>query len=170
MTYTSQIAHTIDSAKYPLPVYSLSLPGYRIYIINSPDLVAAVQHHPKALMPEPFTAKHVAQVFELSKEAEKIWFDNVDLAKGDWGLNYEVVKGIRNALTLGSSDLDQISRRMLRKMTSSFEQLSFGETGEAGKTVPLMDWLRTELTMAVTSAIYGTTDPFQDQDVQNGFW
>lgn len=72
MTYISQIIHSIDSGKYPFAAYSLNLPDYRIYIISSSNVMTAVQHHPKTLMPQPFTAKHVAQTFELCKDAETI--------------------------------------------------------------------------------------------------
>lgn len=85
-------------------------------------------------------------------------------------MNYEVVKEVRNALTLRSSNLDQTSRRMLHEIISSFKQFIFDEASEAKKTVPLMEWLPTELTMAVTFAIYEIMGLFQVKNVQNGFW
>lgn len=143
------------------------MPGWRTYVINSPDLVVAVQRNPKLLMPEPFTAKYASKAFALSKEAETIWLENIDLAKGDWGLNYDAVKAIRHALTLGSKDLDQITQVTLHSMTVSFKKLT---SGEAVNKVRLMEWLRSELMTAATSAIYGPMNPFQEKEVQNGFW
>lgn len=138
-----------------------------MYIINSPDLVVAVQRNAKSLMSAPFTTKFAAPVFNLSKETETIWFDNIDQAKGDWGLNFEGMRAIHNTLTLGSTDLDQINRMMLQRMTGSLNELT---PGRAGKKIRLMRWIRSELTTAATFAIYGPMNPFRDQKVQDGFW
>lgn len=138
-----------------------------MYIINSPDLVIAVQRNAKSLMSAPFTAKFAAPVFNLSKETETVWFDNIDQAKGDWGLNYEGMRAIHNTLTLGSTDLDQINQMMLHRMSASFTELM---PGRAEKKIRLMEWVRSELTTAATFAIYGPMNPYKDKRVQDGFW
>lgn len=138
-----------------------------MYIINSPDLVIAVQRNAKWMMSSPFTAKFAAPAFDLSKEAKTIWFDNIDQLKGDWGLNYDGMRAIHDALTLGSTDLDQMNRVMLQAMTASFANLA---PGRAEKKIRLMEWVRSELTTAATFALYGPMNPFEDKKVQHGFW
>lgn len=140
--------------------------GGRMYIVNSPDLVLAVQRNAKAFNSGPFTAKFAAQVFALSKETEAIWLRNVDGEEGDWGLHLDGMKGIHKALTLGKPDLENLNNAMLRNISGLLENLG----NETQSEIPLLRWLRHEMMVAVTDAIYGLQNPFKTRKVEDGFW
>lgn len=156
------------SAKFPLPAYSLAMPGGgRIYVVNSPDLILAVQRNAKMLSSAPFAAKYAARVVNISKEAEAIWFDNVTGEYGDESLYLDGMKGMHNALAAEKADLDNISAAMLKSFLKSYQILDDYKVGEK---VHFTSWLRDQLTTAATDAIYGPMNPFKVQEVRNGFW
>ena len=140
--------------------------GGRLYIINSPDLVLAVQRNAKVFNSGPFTAKFAAQVFALSEETEAIWLKNVDGEEGDWGFHSDGMKGIHKALASGKPDLDNLNNAMLRNITGFLGKLG----NEAQSEIPLLNWLRHEMTVATTGAIYGLKNPFRAREVEDGFW
>ena len=138
-----------------------------MYIVNSPDLVAAVQRNARTLMSGPFSVKFAAQVFDVSKETKAIWMDNVDGEQGDWGLHFEGMKGMHDAMAHGKAELDQMNQVMLENMVLSLEKF---KTPKETVNVPLMEWLRHEITGATTNALYGPWNPFKDAAVERGFW
>ncbi|KAF1962610.1 hypothetical protein CC80DRAFT_542916 [Byssothecium circinans] len=58
--------------KYNLPIYTLRMPGSRIYVVNSPALISAVQRQYKALAFMPLVAKASVKVSRFSKTASDI--------------------------------------------------------------------------------------------------
>lgn len=90
---------------------------------------------------------------------------NVNGDEGDWGLSMESYVAIKNALTPGS-ELDGMNRTMMRNTAASFDELE--TTGPV--RLDLVQWLRSEITMATTNSVYGPSNPYKDESVQQGFW
>lgn len=143
------------------------MPGGRMYIINSPDLVIAVQRNAKAFSSAPFAAKYAARVVNLSKETEAIWFNNVEGEEEGGSLFIDGMKAMQASLTPGSSDLHHMVEAMLQSFLKPCQPIN---DEPKRRKLRLMAWLRDELTLAATDAIYGPMNPFAARNVRDGFW
>ncbi|KAL6713087.1 hypothetical protein ACLMJK_009208 [Lecanora helva] len=144
------------------------MPGAKIYIVNSLELIAAVQRHHKTLAFPPIEAKMGRRMNAWSDEADKVIMKNVNGEEGDWGMSMESYQAMRAALAPGV-DLDAMNRIMVQNVAASLERLQ-PEKGRPSTNINLMHWLRHELTMATTNAVYGPRNPYANRDVENGFW
>lgn len=103
-----------------------------------------------------------------SDETDKIVMTNVNGDEGDWGMSVESYHAMRTALTPGIN-LDAMSRVMVQNTAESMERIR-PEKDCAYRNIGLMHWLRHELTMATTNAVYGPLNPFADRNIEEGFW
>lgn len=71
--------------KFKLPIYTLRMPYSRIYVVNSPGLVSAVQRQQKVLAFMPLVADASVKVSGFSKTASEIIHTNINCEDGDWG-------------------------------------------------------------------------------------
>lgn len=140
--------------------------GGRTYVVNSPDLVIAVQRNSKTLSFTPLIAHSAERITLPSKEAWAALMKNLDGKEGDWGLNADTHKGMYAALAPGK-DLDDMNRAMAKSVSASLDKLC---RDEETTTIDLMEWVRHEITMASTNAAYGPNNPFRDPEVERGFW
>ena len=143
------------------------MPGQKIYVVTTLDLIQKIQKLPKVLAFPPIEAKFATQVCGSSKEAHRILMKNVNGDEGDWGLSMESYEAMRAALKPGGG-LDEMNRLMIQSIAESLEALAPGP----GRTVklPLSHWLRDRVTAATTTSVYGLQNPFQDKDVADAFW
>ncbi|KAL9105199.1 MAG: hypothetical protein Q9187_008767, partial [Circinaria calcarea] len=154
------------SAKHALPIYTLGMIGGKTYVVNSPDLVVAVQRNSKTLSFTPFIAQSAKRITLPSKEAWAALMKNLDGKEGDWGLNADTSRGMHAVLAPGK-DLDDMNRAMVTSVGASVDKLC---KDEETTTIDLMNWIRHEITMASTNAAYGPKNPFKDPEVEKGFW
>ena len=143
------------------------MPGSKMYVVTTPELIQAVQKQPKALAFPPIEAKFASTVCGSSADAHKILMKNVNGDEGDWGLSMESYAAMRTALSPGPG-LDGINRVMVDSVTSSLESIRPSK----GKvtTVELAGWLRNNITLATTNSVYGPGNPFKDKAVVDAFW
>ena len=154
-------------AKYSsFPIYSLDLLGTKMYVVNSPDLMLSVQRNWKNLQLAPIASRGTARICHLSPKANGILMDNANLEKGDWGLYFDTLKGIHATLASGEG-LDHMTRVAIENVALSFDGLK-ADTGAV--RLDLVSWLRHEITLATSEAIYGTANPLRDPNVEDGFW
>ncbi len=144
------------------------MPGMKIYVINSVELIVATQRYPKTLAFPPIEAKMGIRLNGASETANKIIMKNVNGDEGDWGLSMDTYKCMRTAMTPGSG-LDSMNRVMIQELAASMEKLHV-EKSSSSITIGLMEWLRHEITLATTYAVYGPQNPYRDENVENGFW
>ena len=144
------------------------MPGTNLYVVNSIDLIGAVQRHHKTLAFPPIEAKMGRRMNGWSDEADKIIMTNVNGDDGDWGMSMESYQVMRSALTPGE-ELDAMNRVMIQNVAASMETLQPAK-GDSTQTIELRKWLRHELTMATTNAVYGPQNPYADPEVENAFW
>lgn len=143
------------------------MPGSKMYIINTPELIQAVQMNPKALAFPPIEAKFAYNVCGPSEEAHNIVMNNVNGDDGDWGLSMELYAAMRDALLPGRH-IDEMNREMIRCIGASLEDTK-PHNGQ-NVTIKLASWLRETITIATTNSVYGPQNPFKDAAVVNAFW
>jgi len=143
------------------------MPGSKMYIINTPELIQAVQKNPKALAFPPIEAKFAHNVCGPSEEAHKIVMNNVNGDDGDWGLSVELYAAMRDALSPGPH-IDEMNREMIRCIDASLEDIK-PHNGQS-VTIKLASWLRETITVATTNSVYGPQNPFKDAAVVDAFW
>ena len=149
------------------PIYSLGMPGSKIYVVNSLDLMTSVQKQYKVLAFPPLEAKFAMTACASSSKANDILKINVNGEQGDWGYSMEFHKSLAPSLAPGAG-LDGMNRIMIQNVAASLEKLSTGK-GKSTR-VGLVAWLRHEITMATTNAVYGPMNPFQNPKAEEAFW
>lgn len=142
------------------------MPAAKMYIVNSPDLVVSVQRCSKSLQFAPFAYKFVSRICNSSEEANRQLMVNVDCSAGNWGLQHDAHEGTHAAVAPGPA-LDQMNRTMLQCISASLDKLH--ATGTPTR-INLARWLRHEVTLATSEAVFGPDNPFRDREVEDGFW
>ncbi|KAK3329237.1 cytochrome P450 [Apodospora peruviana] len=137
-----------------LPVYTLRLPGTRVYIVNSTALVVEVQRKWRTLIFPPVSAR--ASEFAMGGSKKSLAIMRADMVT-DAGFMHGFTKAIHPALSSGPA-LDHLSGGALKVMS----ELLDGITHQGGRDVKLYDWLRHNLLMATTHSVYGPSNPLQD--------
>lgn len=146
-----------------MPIYTIRLPGARLYVINSLPLISAVQRQFKALAFPPLEAKLAANICGVSKTANDILMTNVNGDEGHWGYSITFYKMMHTPLAPGPQ-LDAMNRVMAQKVTASIGAL------KGPKYVRLFEFIRQEITLATTDSVYGPKNPFKDPSISEAFW
>lgn len=143
------------------------MPGQKMYIVTTLDLIQKIQKLPKVLAFPPIEAKFASQVCGSSPEAHNILMKNVNGDEGDWGLSMESYEAMRAALKPGAG-LDNMNRLMMQSIAASLDSLIPESSGSVN--IQLAQWLRNRVTSATTTSVYGPQNPFQDEKVADSFW
>ena len=151
----------------PLPIFTLNMPGQKMYIITKPDLIQATQKQPKILAFPPVEAKFASRICGVSTEAEKIVNNNVNGEDGDTGLSMESYVAMRAALSPGP-EFDEMNRHMIQNIAVALDGLK--QSTQQPTRIGLSRWFRRNITAASTSSVYGPQNPFKDQSVVEAFW
>lgn len=161
------VAYYMCSHQSVLPIFTMTMPGTKMYVVTTPELIQAIQKQPKELAFPPIEAKFASRVCGSSAEAHKIMMTNVNGDEGDWGLSMETYAAMRAALAPGP-DLDNMNRVMIQNIAAALDHL----TAAGGKhaKIGLAKWLRSSVTAATTNSVYGPQNPFKQQAVEDGFW
>ena len=138
-----------------------------MYIVNSPSLIKLIQKQPKVFAFAPIVAHFLRSVCYSSKEANDIVEFNVDGEAGDRGYLATFNKISRPILAPGP-DLDKMNRAMIENIVNFMPQLD--RAAGLANTLMLSHWLRHQVTIATTNAIYGPSNPFLDLKVKKAFW
>ncbi|KAI4203833.1 MAG: hypothetical protein LQ346_001710 [Caloplaca aetnensis] len=155
------------STQHPLPAFTLQTLGTKTYVVNSPDLIQAVQKNAKTLTFHPFVSFMSPRIFGCEKKASDIISDNIDGERGNWGLLPDVTRDMQTALMPGES-LNWMTRTMLTKLVEYLDALAVNEDGTE---ICLYKWVRTAFTVSSTEAAYGPKNPFNHQpELEAAFW
>lgn len=155
------------SQRNELPIFTVNVPGQKLYVITRPDLIQATQKQPKILAFPPIEAKFASKVCGVSQEAEDIVNDNINGEKGETGMSIESYATMRAALS-PCKEFDDMNREMIQGVTTSLDELKPSSNQPA--RIQLVKWFRSNVTAATTSAVYGPQNPFNDQSVADAFW
>jgi hypothetical protein len=163
--YSNILLIRVSRDKYRLPIYTLRLPGSRLYVVNSPSLISAVQKQHKALAFMPMAAKGSIKVSRFSTAAADIINTNTNGEEGDWGYVHTFHDAIQSSLSPGTK-LDAMNRVMLGLVAASIDHIA----KEPAMCVLLHDWVKHQITLASTDSVYGPANPFRDSAIKKAFW
>ncbi|KAK9415843.1 putative Cytochrome P450 [Seiridium unicorne] len=154
--------HRFMRDKYNLPIYTLRMPGSRIYVINAPQLLTSVQNQVRKLSFTAIEASIAANVIGVSKTTNDIIGYDVT-ADGSYLTSFP--KYVHSALSAGPG-LDAMNRRSIQYITQSLD--TWQKKGDT--TVQLFEWVRHELLMASTEGVYGPKNPFRDPAMEKAWY
>ena len=155
------------------PIFTLPVPGSRIYIVTEPSLASLVQRNTKTLSFTPLIPDVTKRVLGLDKESFDIVSQNLDPEPGaPRGFLADTHDTVYTILGPGQDLTD-----LVRKAVGDFQQrLSTVQTNYLNGTSPdgpidLLDWLRELVTLGTTSYFFGPHDPFKDDpSLISAFW
>ncbi|KLJ10469.1 hypothetical protein EMPG_14154 [Blastomyces silverae] len=149
--------------KYNLPIYTLRVPGQRLYVVNSPSLIPQLQRAIKTVAFAPIEAQAAEAVMGVGPAGNAI-IGSDKMFENDSYLS-TFVPSTHPALGPGPG-LDAISCGMAQRLSDSMEKLSKGSP----VTVELYSWVRREIFKAITDSIYGPKNPFRDPALEEAWF
>jgi cytochrome P450 len=155
------------SEQIRVPVFTMALPGQKIYIVTSPGLVQVIQKQHKILAFPPISVRFSSTVCGSSKEAQAILEQNVNGDDGEHGISMEIHAAMHQALKPGPL-LDDMNRDMIREIAKSLDALE--PAPGSTKKIGLYAWLRDAITLATTRSVYGPLNPYEDKAIVDAFW
>lgn len=150
-----------------LPIFTLPLPGQKMYVVTKPEPVQIVQKQHKVLAFSPMEAKSALKVCGVSPETQALLLQNVNGDEGDHGLSMESHAAMRGALKPGSQ-IDEMNRGMIREIAASLDLLEPDK--DTTRQVNKYEWLRDTITTATTRSVYGPMSPYDDKAIADAFW
>ena len=148
-----------------LPIYTIQMLNKKTYVVNSPDLILAVERASKTITLYPFIAMLSPRLFDADKRCMAIINENLNLENGPWGLCHDISHAMHAKMAPGA-DLDLMNKTMLSKYLPQLNQVE-----ECGIRVNLFEWIRKTFAKSSTEAIYGPGNPFAKQpDLEADFW
>jgi hypothetical protein len=139
----------------------------RTYVVNSVDLVNAVQKNPKSLVFNTIIVPAAQRFTGASDDAMKIVRQNINGEEGNHGFFLETGRGMHANLAPGSKELDAMNRAMFKEICDSLDSLD----SEQGKIIDLYAWARHAITLASSNAAYGPMNPFAKYpELEKMFW
>ncbi|KAE8378305.1 cytochrome P450 [Aspergillus bertholletiae] len=150
--------------KCGLPIYQIPVPGGRIAIVNTPEVLSHVDKNPDAIAFAPIAALVINKLSGLSKQGSKTVLDKTMGPNKLEGYMNAVMVDIHSTLAPGPR-LEPITTQVAYDLNGSIKKLH-------GKTtrMNLLYWFRHEFGMSSTNGIYGPENPFKDPKVEAGFW
>lgn len=137
------------------------MPGSRLYIVNSPSLLAPIQNQVRKLSFTAIEASIAASVFGVNKDTNAVI--GADLTS-DAGYLMNFPKYVHSALSTGPG-LDALNKRSIEVISQSLD--IWAKKGPS--TVKLFEWVRHELLMASTEGVYGPGNPFRDPAMEKAW-
>ena len=161
------LAYSLRSDQHSHPIFTMTMPGQKMYIVTKPELIQVIQKQPKALAFPPIEAKFATKICGSSDEVHRILMKNLNGDDGDWGLSMDSYAGMRAALSPGPG-LDDMNRVMIQNIAASLDSLK--PAPDSRTKIGLAKWLRGTVTQATTNSVYGPQNPFKDSEVADAFW
>ncbi|OTA76920.1 hypothetical protein M434DRAFT_383180 [Hypoxylon sp. CO27-5] len=149
--------------KYGLPIYTLRMPGQRIYVVNSVSLIPPLQRQIKTIAFAPIEAQAAATVMGVGPAGNAIIGSDNMREEGSYLSTF--VPSTHPALSPGSG-LDALNNAAVRYTAESLAKLS----SNGPTIVELFSWVRGQLFMATTQSIYGPKNPFRDPALQKAWF
>jgi hypothetical protein len=157
-----------NSMKSKLRIYGLLMPGMagtRVYIINSPNLVVAVQRQHNVLSFWSVAAAFTSQLAGLSYCAEKTLVNNSQGEEGKPSLMRTEMENAHTSFRLGGKFLSTLQRAALEILAPSIVNLE----EQIGTTIELKSMVGNSIMESVTGSIFGENNPFEDLNLRKDF-
>lgn len=159
----------MSSNSIKAPVFTLLLPGTKLYIVTTVELIQAIQKQSKVLDFHPILVKFAARACGVSKRSHDIAMRNLDGGEdiGQHSLFRETNAETKKALSPGQC-LDKMNQIMVQKIVESFSNIIPPDNNHSN--LMLEKFIISSITSATTESIYGPDNPFKDSSVQDAFW
>ena len=146
-------------------IYTLLVPRGKIYVVNSPQLVAAIDRQPKTFSFAPHVVEFTKRITVPSSSGLDAVRYNSNQEQGAWGVIVEASKATHVALA-PSKELD----RLMQVFTNSLSE-RLGNQSLVKNDLKLFETLTHLVTRCSTDAIYGTeSNPYKDPAVEAAIW
>ncbi|EPE37170.1 Cytochrome P450 [Glarea lozoyensis ATCC 20868] len=153
------------NAKLGLPIYTLPIPGSRLYIVRSPELVTSIEKNPD-LDFAPHLIHFARTILIPSSSAIEALEYNIDGKAGSIGCRIATQKTMQTSIAPGPN-LTPV-QGIIR--SSILSQLEISDLTHRASPIRMFEWTRHLVTLATTRAIYGKENPFENIKVENALW
>ncbi|KAI1346611.1 cytochrome P450 [Xylaria sp. FL0043] len=143
-----------------LPIVTLPLVGSRVYVVFSVPMIQSIQKQSKSFSFEPIQAKFSTGLCGASKDAYDILQRDLHREGGVYGA---IHNAIHHALSPGKF-LNEMNMVSAGSVLHSINDI------RPGIDIKLDEWLRHQVTLATTDAVYGPYNPFRVKEVEAAFW
>ncbi|KAK4204646.1 putative cytochrome P450 E-class, group IV [Triangularia verruculosa] len=148
------------------PIFTVPLPGQKMYVVSSPELIQSIQKQHRVFSIDPILLKFTSIISGASKEVDDILQVNMHGDDGHHGVAQESHVALKEGTK--PANIHDMNREMLHEVANSLNLLE-PHVGKA-KRIKLYSWLRGALTNATTKAVYGPLNPYNDTAIAEAFW
>ncbi|OTA54178.1 cytochrome P450 [Hypoxylon sp. EC38] len=156
-----------------LPIFTLPVPGSRIYIVADPSLAAAVQRASKVLSFTPIVPEVTERVLGLDAATMEITRKNLDPGPGEErGFLADIQDMVYQWLGPG----DYLSELSLDAATEMRDEIAAAyassiTTTTGSNPTDLLSWVRHLVTISTAKYLYGPQNPIAaDPSLETAFW
>lgn len=139
-----------------LPIYTLRMPGVRLYIVNATSLISPIQRQRNVSF-IPVTLKMHPAMMKLSPATSRMI--SKDALEED-GAVFGTPHLFHPSLNPGPQ-LDILNRKSVQIVASLLSKFA----GKGPSTISLFDWVSRQVLAATTESVYGPQNPFRDPAV-----
>lgn len=133
-------------------MYTLRMPGARIYVVNALDLIPVVQRQWRTLIFAPIQIKAAKAVMGVSKAAIAILEHDM---VSESGFVNGMVKATHPTMSSGPA-LDALNTKAFEVFDQALQGL------DASTTLSMYSWIDKQILDATTEAVYGPSNPMRD--------
>lgn len=133
-------------------MYTLRIPGTRIYVINSLDLIPVVQRQWRTLIFAPIQVKAAQAAMGVSKETIAILEHDMVTESG---FVNGMVKATHPTMSNGPA-LDALNAKAFEVFDDTLSGLT------APTNISMFKWIDGQIMRATTDAVYGPSNPMRD--------
>lgn len=143
----------------------MSMFGGNVHIIGSPDLVYSLQRQPRSLSFYFFEGTFTAKFGGMTKKNEDAILRGIEPDSKDDSPVLDGLKYTKFAVSPqgGMPDMVRIATTTILSQLNQLQK-------ERRVKVDLWDWIRHEVSVATTDAVYGPANPYRDPKFEAAFW
>ncbi|KAI0408332.1 cytochrome P450 [Xylaria palmicola] len=156
-----------------LPIFTLPVPGSRLYIVTEPSLAAAVQRSSRTLSFTPIIPEVTERVLGLDKATMEITRKNLDPGPGDERGFLADIQDMVYAYFGPGNYLSVISLEAARELRSEVIAFAASQGSHRSSQIPvdLLAWVRHLVTVSTAKSFYGPKNPISlDPNLEGCFW
>ncbi|KAI0391943.1 cytochrome P450 [Xylariaceae sp. FL0594] len=156
-----------------LPIFTLPVPGSRLYIVTEPSLAAAVQRATKVLSFTPIISEVTERVLGLDKTTVEITRKHLDPGHDEERGFLADIQDMIYAWFGPGDYLNEISLNAARDLRSELLTFAISLKPDLSphEPVDLLEWVRHIVTVSSAKCLYGPQNPIAlDPELEGCFW
>ncbi|KAL9025103.1 MAG: hypothetical protein Q9180_007726, partial [Flavoplaca navasiana] len=158
-------------AKHKYSIFTLQILGKDVHVVNSPDLIIAVQKNPRIYDFSVFASMMLPRLFDLDKKTIDLASRDLPYPGGSWNLIVETSRIFHRCLSPGPS-LEKMEQAALTRILGYLNELASELASDPGDVAwDLFSWLSNMMTESSTEALYGPQNPFDRYpELEQALW